>query len=341
MIFNRGEHVDLKNPQTDLAKETSRTITEFASNFFGKDKKGFCQLRYPNGVRVKNKSGMYEPKKIFFLDLVSFDGVWRWCDTMPRGGQFKYKNGNHFKVSDPYLFYEKDKELVWFLKTHCPQFASGKVYFEDFEAEAEKEAKERIMDVDIKFTIFSGKSTVGNNIPLLRDVADVFGVEDVNTLGRYELKNKLFDAVVAGENVNSKYVNFEIFEELTDNEAKMKAASTIRKAIKTKQLVFNNREKAWYTHSGDTFLEQILKLKPNDVPEKENVLLNRVLNDKQFKGMVYSELGIVGYESKAEVRDLGFPALKKICKDEKIVIDKGDNMDVVVDKYCERFEIEV
>ena len=156
MIFKLGVLVDWKKANAEDSTEEARIAREIKAlryEYFDKDKKGFCQLRYPNGIRKKNQSGHYEPKKNFLLDLKSVDGVWRWSDRLPSDGKFSYANGNHFKVTDPWLFYEKDVELIWFLKNHCPQVLSKKVYFEDFEAVAEKEAKSLMADVDLKYII--------------------------------------------------------------------------------------------------------------------------------------------------------------------------------------------
>jgi len=339
MIFYNGEMVDYKKKDTELAKEISKTIAEFKLNNFGKDKKGFCQLRYPNGVRVKNISGKYEPKKQFFLDLVSWDGLWRWSDAKPRNGKFRYQNGNHLKISDPYMFEEKDAELVWFLQTHCPQVKSGKVYFEDFEAKAEKEAKELVEDLDIRHAIYSKKSPVSQDIPLLRQVAEVFGIEDVNKLGVFELRNALYHKITNGEASGSKYVNFQRFEELTDNKGKMRAATTIRKAINEESLRYNKKDKSWWSCAAGEDIECLLTLKPNEVADKEGVLLEKVIEDKSFRAIVYAELGITGYATKDEVKDLGYTALAKICKLEGIEVKTTDKLADLVDKYCEKFNI--
>lgn len=341
MIFYNGQLFEWKTDPSEEAKEISRTITELESEHFGEDKKGFCQLRYPNGVRVKNKSGLYEPKKQFFLDLVSFDGKWRWSPTMPRNGRFQYKNGNHFKIEDPYLFYKKDIELIWFLKTHCPQFKSGRVYFEDFEEKAKKEANERIENIDIQFAIYSNKSPIAKKLGLLREVADVFGVEGVKKLTRTELKNALYSTIITGEKTKSKYISLKRFEELTDNDAKMRAAGIIRKAIHNGELVFKKSDNTWYTYSDGDYIEALLKLKLSEYSNREHILLEKVLDDKSFKGKVYSELGVSDFTTRAEVEELDYPILLKMCGEEGITLEKGEKKkEDLVKKYCSHLEIE-
>lgn len=344
MIFYNGALVDWKNencdyPDTDTVSKIRTTITEIKKNNFSEDKKGFCQLRYPNGVRVKNKSGLYEPKKKFFLDLVSYDGKWRWSPSMPRNGRFSYKNGNHYKVEDSEWFYEKDLELIWFLQTHCPQVKNGKVYFEDFDKKAGEEIKKMTENIDIQYAIFSEKSPVAKKMKLLRDVADAFGVEGVNKLTRNELKTALYNAVVEGEKNNSKYVNLKKFEELTDNEAKMKATQNIRKAINNDELKFKKADNTWYIYNDGEYIEPMLKLKLNEYKDRDHLLLEKVLGDKKFKSKVYAELGIEP-ETRAEVEELDFHVLKKMCGDEEIAIEKSDRKEDLVSKYCSHLEIE-
>lgn len=339
MIFYNGELVDYKNGSDKTSVEIRKTIAEFTANNFGEDKKGFCQLRYPNGVRVRNKSGAYEPKKIFFIDLVSHDGMWRWSDRIPRNGKFRYQNGNHFKVEDDYRFFEKDAELVWFLKTHCPQLKSGKIYFEDFEETAKKEADSRIQDIDIKYAIYSNKSPLSKNLGLLRSVADIFGVEGVKKLTKSELKNELFDAIVAGEKQGSKYVNLKKFEEITDNGAKLKAAGIVRKAIHNDEIKYKKTDKAWYSYSEGEYLEPLMQLKSNEVPNKEHIFLGKVVEDKVFRSKVYAELGVSGYDTRAEVAELDYQALLKMCNDEGIVLDGGKQKETLVKKYCDHMDI--
>lgn len=339
MIFYNGNLVDWKNDRDELSNDIRRTITEFKSKHFGEDKKGFCQIRYPNGIRVKNQSGYYEPKKAFFLDLVSSDGIWRWSDRVPRNGRFSYPNGNHFKVEDSFHFTEENAELAWFLEAHSPQFKSGKVYFEDFEVAAEKEAKKRIEDVEISYAIYSHKSPVANKIGLLRDVADIFGVENVKKLTKHELKNSLFDAIKQGEKNGSKYVNLKKFEEITDSEAKLRAARIVRKAIHNDELKYKHSDKTWYSCDNGNYIEPLLKLKPNETANKEEVLLEKVLDDKTFKGKVYAELGVSDYTTRSEVEELGYNALIKMCSDEGIVL-KDKKMETAVAEYCNKMGID-
>lgn len=340
MIFYNGELVEWKNATKDdgFAYDVRTTITNLHHEYFGKDKKGFCQLRYPNGIRVKNKTGKYEPKKQFFLDLVSFDGRVRWSDSLPRNGKFRHKNGNHYKIQDPYLFYEKDIELIYFLKTYCPQVKSKKVYFEDFEEVAKKEAKENIADIDIKYAIYSNKSPLAKDNGLLREVADIFGVEEVNKLGTYELKNALFARIKDGESAKSKYVNMSRFDELTDSESKLKAASIVKKAINGGSLKFKKTDKSWYTHMDGEYVESLLTLKPTELNDTRGVLLDKVLTDKAFKGKIYAELGIAP-DTRKELEELGYHNIVRICKNEGIDVDKGAKQKEVVDKYCEKKQI--
>jgi hypothetical protein len=344
MIFYNGALVDWKNkncdyPDTDTVSKIRKTITEIKENNFSEDKKGFCQLRYPNGVRVKNKSGLYEPKKKFFLDLVSYDGKWRWSPSMPRNGRFSYKNGNHYKVEDSEWFYEKDLELIWFLQTHCPQVKSGKVYFEDFDKKAGEEIDKMTENIDIQHAIFSGRSPVAKDLKLLRDVADAFEVADVKKLTKNELKMQLYESIVRGEKNNSKYVNLKKFEELTDNNAKMRATQIIRKAIHNDELKFKKADNTWYIHNAGEYIEPMLKIKVTDYQDREHILLDKVLEDNSFKGKIYSELG-VGIETRADVEGLDFHVLKKMCGDEEgIAVEKSDRKDDLVKKYCSHFEI--
>ena len=341
MIFYNGQFVDWQVADDEQSQEIRRTITEIKKNNFGEDKKGFCQLRYPNGIRVKNKSGLYEPKKKFFLDLVSYDGKWRWSPSMPRNGRFTYKNGNHFGIEDPYMFYEDDAELVWFLQNHCPQVKSGKVYFEDFDEVAKKEANELTENIDIQYAIYSNKSPIAKNLGLLRDVADAFGVEGVKKLTKFELKNALYKSIVEGEKANSKYVNLKKFEELTDNEAKMRAAQIVRKAINNGELKFKKADNTWYSYAGGEYLEPLLKVKLNEYADRQHILLDKVVEDKSFKGKVYAELGVSDFKTRAEVEEVDYHTLLKMCSDEGISLAKDEKKkDVLVEKYCSHLEIE-
>lgn len=348
MLFYNTSLVDWKQgknaPEDSLEKKVWQQITELKSEHFGKEKKGLVQLRYPNGVRVKNMTsrgeGKYEPRKIFLLDTLSFDGTWRYSPIKPKDGVFKNPNGNHIKIQDPTLFYEEDIELIWFLKYHCPQMKSGKVFFEDFEKIAADEMKEIVSDIDIKFALYSKNSPISKDATLLREVASIFRVENHSRLGLLELKNSLYHKVKEGDDRNDKYINYAKFEELTDNSGKRFAAATVRKAVETGTIKWKSDERAWYIYAGDEYVTELLKLKPNDVSSRDELLVKEILEKPAFKGKVYAELGVNNFNTKGEVKELGRPALMTMCKDLGIPTTNKSTVEELVGLYCEKMGIE-
>lgn len=333
MIFYNETFVDYKQGkgQDDTIEgQVYREIEELRSQYFGKDKKGLVQLRYPNGVMKKNKSGLYEPKKPFFLQVRSTDGMWRWNDRM----QGKYKQSNRFKISDPWIFSEDQIDLVWFLKNHCPEVKARMVHFEDPEEVAKKAAETKFSDIDLNFILYSKKSPISTDTNALRSVAEVFGVKDANTMGIWELRKAVYDEVSLGEKTKNKYVNIAKLEELTDNDSKMRAAQIVRKHINMGVLRFKSSDNTWYIHDGEEWGTPLLKINVVDRPNKEHVLLNEMLEKSSFKGKVYAELGIDMYETKADVKELGRPALISLCSQEGIEYDKKETLDDLVEKYC-------
>jgi len=353
MIYYNGELLNLternckQKPEGDIEGDTYREIEAIRSKYFGEDKKGVVTLRYPNGIRKKHESDgrsgkqamRYEPKKIFLLSLKSGDGLWQWSDKAA-GLNSKYKRlGDKIKVSDPWMFYEDDIDLVWFLQKHCPQVKNGAVYFEDYEVLAEKQAKDTFGDIELKYMLSAKHSPLANDLKMLRSVASAFDIEDANKMGKWELRNVIYNAVSAGEKRNDKYVNAERLQLLTDNGAKMSAINTVRKYMNMDIIKWNSKEKAWWVYADDEWQAELLKIKATDISNKTHILFDKIASDSTFKGKVYSELGISNFQSKAEVKDLGRPAVFKMCNAEGIETTTKDTLDQLVEKYCEKLGI--
>lgn len=350
MLFFRGNLVDLseKNckglPEGDLMGDAYREIEELRSKYFGADKKGVIQLRYPNGRLRKHKASrsnaaVYEPKKIFHLSLKSRDGQWQWSDRMADVNGINSHNYNKLKVSDPWLFYEKDLDLVWFIKSHCPQYKNGSVFFEDAEEVAEKEARETFGDIELKYMLSSRQSPLANDLNLLRDVASAFNIEGAPKMGKWELRNVLFEEVSSGEKRGDKYVNVDKLQVLTDNQAKMKAVSVVRKHMNMDVIKFNHKDNSWYIYSDDEWAVNLLKIRAIDKSNRVHILYDEIINKPQFKGKVFAELGISDFATKAEVKELGRPAVMSMCHQEGIEYEKKDTLDILVEKYCEKMGI--
>lgn len=353
MLYYNGNLLDVsaincKNkPEGDVEGDTYRQIEELRSQHFAKDKKGVVQLRYPNGILKKHnnrgtsgkKTMTYEPKKIFFISLKSRDGMWQWSDRRADVNGVNTHNHNKFKVSDPWLFYEKDIDLIWFIQNHCPQTANGSVYFEDPEAVAQKESKEIFDDIELKYMLSAKRSPLANNLELLRSVAGAFDIEGSDRMGKFELRQHIFNVVSEGEKKNNKYINADKLQMLTDNEAKMKAIDVVRKHINMGVIKWYGKEKAWYVFDGDEPTDELLKIKAVDLSNKTNILFDKIVSDSMFKGKVYSELGLNDFQSKAEVKELGRPALISMCSQNNIPYESKDKLDDLVEKYCKKMGI--
>lgn len=345
MIYYDGilvNYKDLDNDESGKGKEVASQIAEIQTKFFGKNATGYAVLRFPNGARKQDeKTGMWYPAKPYCVFHKSQDRMWVYSTRKKTTINDVDNYGDAFTViRDPYVIQKKDIEFLWFLSNHCTDVKAKRIFIEDLEEKAAKQAKDIASDVDIRFMIYGKSSPFVNSEELFRKVATSFGVENVNRLGFNQVKNALYGLVSDGEKNKNRFINYEVFEKLVNGKRSLRAAYIIRTAIEDGTLKYSNRDFKWFITSGGELVEPVFNVKLADVAHKEELLIEAVMSDATLRGTIYSALGIKDFDTVDELREFSIQTLRSMMKNYGIKVDTKDSAEELVKKICEQTNTE-
>lgn len=336
MIYYGGKMLDLKAEKlTRMAKEVSDEITDIKNKHFSGTGKGRIILRYPNGER-KEKDDGFTVLKMFPIPLNSSDGMWRYSETkmLPTG---KYADSGHLGIKDRHVFRKKDVEFVWFLLNRS-SVLNKYVFIEDLEEEAKEENESLASDAYIRFMLMDKHSPIYSNNKLIRETAEVFGLRDIEKLGKEEVKKALYKLVVDGESINDRFVNFDKFDELVKGEIKRKSAYFARASINDGTVGYKSY--AWYLMAGRDFDEKLCTISQKEAAFKEQAFIEEVIENASVRSRLFSAIGQEEITTASDLWDLTLPVLKNKLKEETEEWNPKHNKEDVVTKLCEVYEIE-
>lgn len=340
MLYYNGKLVDYKNGKDEFSSKLRADLHELSERFFGSNAPGYAILRYPKGERRKNVTGLYEPVKPYVVDHRSYDGQWFYSKKAPRIVNGREEFTDRFTVvRDPYTIYERDLEFLWFLLNHSSSLKAGRIYVEDKEALAEKEAKSLASDVDIRFMIYGKQSPIAQDKEIFRQVATIFGVKEVGRLGFMQLKNVVYGLVSNGERDGNRFINFDVFEKLVNGNVRRRVSHTVRSAINDGSLKFNPKDYKWYFSVGGEYVEELHTLKLIDVPHKEELLIEAALSDGALKGAIFSALGKDDFENADELREYDRKVLMGMGNRYGVEVSSKDTKEDIVKKLCEKLNV--
>jgi len=270
MIYKNEVLINWKNPVSKDDVLVRDEIIEVKNKYFSDNTHKAVKILYPAGEPDLSQGG-FPQLKVFLIPLTSTDGEWRWSaakmttktKTNPKGFV-----DHHYTIRHGDVLREKDIEFIWFLKNRSSQL-NKRIFIEDLEGKATEKVKELASDADIKFMLMGNKSPIANDEKLIREVASIFGLRDVEKLKINELKLALYERVLEGEKSKDKYVNFERFEEITEGNNTRKAAYLARIAINDKMIIrafavaykVDNRAILWQARAEKDFRQSAEMLK--------------------------------------------------------------------------------
>lgn len=331
MIYYNDELLDLRKPTTEVEKEVASQLSEVEKTFFGPNSKGIARLLWENGKRKKNSSGFYEIPKLYALELVSGDMMYRYSPTKATFDANKNPKYavHHEYVRDSMTFQKKDLELIWFIKYQSAAYKAGILVFEDKAQEAKKEVSKMAEDTELRFYLMSKQSPLANDEKGLRSIAEAFGIADVRTLSMEELKLAIYDVVQDGEKKGDRICNHANFIEFTNVEGKHKIASKAREAVRTGDLVFDKDKFAWaFKGSDDVFI----RIKGNEVLSKEVVLIDTIINSPRHASILRRYYGEDSELTAEEVRSMKRPDLNSTAKLHEVEVSSTDKNEVIAEK---------
>jgi len=342
MLYYDGQLVAWQDKSQEGVAATVRgQIEELRSRFFAKDAPGFAILRYPKGQRKKNVSGYWENKRIYTLDHRSFDGMWvysKFKKKQKKDGTEDY--GDKFTViRDPHVIQAKDIEFLWYVVYQSSAYKAKRVHIEDLEGEAEVKAKELGSFVDVQYLIYGKTSPIVNDRKLFTEIATVFGVKDVERKGLFQLKNEIYSLVTNGETSGNRFVNVTQFDKLASGSLVRRTSYLIRSAINDGTLKFLTKDYSWWLMAGNTPMESLFGVNLKDMANKEELLMEAVLNDAALKGTIFSALGSDQFESADELRGYDRKNLMSMAKRYNIEFTISDKKEDIVKKLCEYLKL--
>jgi len=338
MIYRNDVLINWKNPQTLDDELVSTEIIDVKNRYFSDNTHRIVKVLYPRGEPKAADIGMYQQLKIFPIPLWSTDGEWRWSKskrtnktkTNPSGFVDHHRNIRHQDV-----FTEKDLEFLWFLSNRCSAL-NKKVFIEDLEEKAKTKVQEMATDADIKYMLMGKSSPVAKDEKLIRQVADIFGLRDTSKMQINEVKLALYDAILEGEKMGDKFVNFVKFEQITEGNVMRKAAYLARTAINDGMVGY--KDHAWWIMSGRSYEEKLLGIKATEAAFRDQVLIDEVVNNANIRDRLFSVMGETNEITIDDLRDLDRPALQRKFKDltGEFINSKKEE---IIEKICAELKI--
>lgn len=346
MIYYNGVLVRWNGKKEGEYTETEQEVRDeiegskgIRQQYFADDTPKKVCLLYPRGKPKAEEADGFNPLKLFPIPLNSGDGQWRWTRSI-RGAVSKTNRtgftDHHRNITHSTKLKEKDIEFVWFLLNRSAVM-NKYVFIEDLEGDAKKEVDSMATTADIKYMITGNKSPIARDEDLIREVAAVFGVRDVDKMKFNQIKIALLDAVIEGQEMKDKFVNFEKFEELTEGNTKRRAAFIARTCIQDK--VVGYKDRAWYLMSGKSFEEKLVNVNAKDAAYREQLFIDEVVNNPNVQDRLYSAIGESDEVTLGGLRELERPALQKKYR-ELTGEFKNIKKEELVQLLCEKNEIE-
>jgi len=337
MIYYFDQEVNWQHPKTDIDKKVRDEINKIKDQYFSENSLKQVKLVYPKGAPEKVHR-VFGVLKKFAIELQSSDGVWRYSRAR-KDNKGEYKD-HHVFVTHSTLYHEKDIEFIWFLKNKAYAVASGKLYIENLEEEAKQEVDTLSSDADIKYMLMGKHSPISQNEKLVREVAEIFGVPDVEKIGSNQVKLNLYNTILEGEKMQDSFTNFENFEAMTEGNSKRKAAFHARRSINDNLVGYNNRDRAWYVKEGSKFTEKLVSIRPQDVPDRKEIFIQEIVNNPNIRSRLFMAIGEEEGTTIEELRELDRHTLLKKAGDLGFKTSNQDKKEELVKKICQKLDIE-
>lgn len=336
MIYYNDEPVIWSGTKelTDLAKSVRDEITQIKNKFFGTKNMGKVVLLYPKG-KPKEKDNGFTIMKIFPIPLTSSDGMWRYSSSK-KNNKGEYVD-SHVYIKNAQSFTEKNLEFIWFLLNRS-SVLNKYIFVEDKEGEAKKENEKMATDAYIRYMLMDKRSPVANDKKTIEQVAEIFGVPNVEKRGIEELKKDLYTMLVKGQENNDKFCNYDKFDEFVGGEIKRKAAFYARQSINDGTVGY--KDYAWHLMAGREFDEKLCSIDRKEASFKEQAFIDTVVNNASVRSRLFKAIGQEEYRTCAELWDLDRPVLQRKAKDELGIFDPKLKAEDLVKKLCEHYGIE-
>jgi hypothetical protein len=341
MIFYLDKLVDWnrRTGLSELERQVKEEIEQIRSEFFSENSPQLVRLIYPKGAaeKVHHVHGVLRK---FPIDLLSPDGVWRYSKSRPKmlkSGKLDYGD-RHLFVLHTNKFSEKDIELIWYLKNKASSLKNGKVYIENLEAEAKQQVEEMSTEADIRYMIMGNTSPVAKNEKLIKEAAEIFGVKDVDKMKINQIKMSLYDKIVEGEKAKDRFANFNKFEEIVEGNVKRKAAFITRRAINDS--IVGYRDRAWWIKEGREYVEKLINIRPVDVEQRVELLIEEVINNPNIRSRLFAVMGESENTTVEELWELDRPTLMRHAKDRGLPTSTKSTKTELVEMLCKDMEIE-
>lgn len=323
-----------KEKLTDEEQNVRDEITAIRNKYFGTKNMGKVCILYPKG-KPKPKDNGFTIMKIFPIPLTSADGTWRYSSSK-KNSKGDYVD-SHVYVKNSTVYREKDIEFIWFLLNRS-SVMNKYIFVEDKEGDAKKENEKMATDAYIRYMLMDKRSPVAKDEKTIKQVSEIFGVENVDKRGIEELKKDLYLMLVKGQENGDKFCNFDKFDEFVGGEIKRKAAFYARQSINDGTVGY--KEYAWYLMAGREFDEKLCGIERKEAAFKEQAFIDEVVNNANVRSRLFKVIGQEEYRTCAELWDLDRPVLQRKAKDELGIFDPKLKAEDLVKKLCEHYGIE-
>ena len=168
------------------------------------------------------------------------------------------------------------------------------------------------MKAKLYYHIYNQESGLAKSLPRLRELALSFGVRKVKDMEIDEVRNELFERVMAGDDVRTKGIKA-FLAALTDKPQTSKEAH-IQSAIEKEVIVFNNQEHEWRFISKGEETAVICKVGQGDDPIP-SLMKHLSRNPSIENRILYAiDTGKLSELKPSEVEELPWDVFKRECE---------------------------
>lgn len=299
MLYLNSKFIDFNNPAPEFR--------EIADDFHKKTAK--LKERFGQAVTIisrkepkLNATGIIEPVANATIPLhIATKGAngreeWLYCEVAP-----EFKDGvlvpetkqKIVQYGELRIDLETDPDFAYFLLEKHSMIKRGKYVLVDNESDEKKKADKRAREVSLTSMIYGENSQLNLDLNFLRLVAKRWGVGAADGMSKPVLQNALYDQVTASENKKGGRGIDDFLKDVksTDNAGQLKIAGTVRDAIDSKAIVFDNVTKQWLINYQDGVSKPLMTVAIEDMPKKEEILILYLQSDNHLYSQLLAAMG--------------------------------------------------
>lgn len=298
MLFLNNQLVNFENP----AKEHKTIADDYHS------KVGELRERFGKSITVLsrkkpkvNATGLLEPVSNATIPLhITVSGKngreeWLYCENIPEikdGVVIPETRQKIVRYGELLIDLEAEPDFAYFFLEKHEMIKREKYHILDDEAEERAKADKRMEETRLSNAIYDESSQLNIDVTFLRLIAKRWGIGNADNLSKAVLQNQLFDKVGEATKKKGGRTLEDFLKDIKSTDSNvLKVASTVRDAIDSNIVVFDNVDKRWLINYPDGSEKNLMSVSINDLSRKDEILILYLQSDNHLYSLLVSAMG--------------------------------------------------